>query len=289
MRVRDIMTAPVSTVHASHSLPLAASIMDLERIRHLPVVDDEQRVVGLVTHRDILAAQISALGPLSTEERSSLQLAVPVSQVMRTEVWTIRSDALVSSAARLLRDHRFGCLPVVDEGRLVGIVTETDLLTLVTDRLDLGEIARSLKVEHAMTLFPVTISPATSIAEARALMDSYRIRHLPVVDGERAVGIVADRDLAVAEAIYRTRIDASAQLAAALVGNERVYEVTTDAPLESVLLEMSRLGIGASMVIDEGRLVGILTTMDACRLFGEHLKSLSARGPSADPVTTSGG
>ena len=76
MRVRDLMTSPVSTIQASQSLPLAMSIMDLERVRHLPVIDDEERVVGLVTHRDLLAAQISALTPLSPEERASLQHSV---------------------------------------------------------------------------------------------------------------------------------------------------------------------------------------------------------------------
>jgi CBS domain-containing membrane protein len=263
MRVRDLMTAPVKTVQVSQSLPLAASIMDLERIRHLPVVDDEQRVVGLVTHRDLLAAQISALSPLSPEERESLQLSVRVSAVMRTEIWTIAPDALVASAAKLLRDHRFGCLPVVEGSKLVGILTESDLLALVADgRLPLPA-ERPLKVENAMTLFPITISPATSIAEARAMMTKYRVRHLPVVDGTRPVAIVAERDLAIAEAIYRSRDDASAKVAVTLVGNEKMYE-------------MSRLGTSAAMVVDARRLVGVLTTTDVCRLFAEQLRASSA-------------
>lgn len=279
LRVRDLMTAPVWTVHASHSMPLAASIMELERVRHLPVIDDGGHVVGLVTHRDILAAQISALSPLSRDERSSLQLSVPVSQVMRREVWTIAPDALVASAARLLRDHRFGCLPVVGEGKLVGIVTETDLLALVgVPPVEAGSQRRLLKVEDAMTHFPVTISPATSIAEARSLMEKYRVHHLPVVDGVRPVGIVADRDLRIAEAIYRAHEGASAQLAVALVGNQQVHESAPAATLESVLLDMARLGVGASMVVDRGRLVGVLTTTDACRLFAEHLASHLNRG-----------
>jgi len=277
MRVRDLMTTPVSTVQASQSLPLAASIMELERIRHLPVIDDEGRVIGLVTHRDLLAAQISALSPLSAEERASLQLSVRVTQVMRRDVWTIASDAPVATAARMLRDHRFGCLPVVDDAKLVGIVTETDLLALVANGVELTPAARPLKVENAMTLFPITITPSTSIAEARGLMTKYRVRHLPVLDGGRPVSIVSERDLAIAEAIYRSRNDASARVAVALVGSEKIYETAPGAALEGVLFEMSAQGIGAAMVVDGRRLVGVLTTTDVCRLFAEELRALSTQ------------
>lgn len=278
VRVRDVMTTHVKTVHASHSMPLVASIMELEHIRHVPVIDDDQRVVGLITHRDILAAQLTAsAAAVPTDGPVSLDLALPVSRIMRTEVWTIQSNALAASAARLLRDHRFGCLPVVDDGKLVGIITETDLLALVTEGLELTAPARPLKVENAMTLFPVTISPETTITAARALMDKFDVRHLPVIHGTRTVGIVADRDLRVAEAVYRARDQASAQLAVALVGTELLYEVAPDTLLEVVLAEMSRLKIGAAMVVDGGRLVGMLTTMEACRLFSEYLKTLSAR------------
>jgi CBS domain-containing membrane protein len=289
VRVRDVMNPNVATVHASHSMPLAASIMELERVRHVPVVDDERRVVGLVTHRDILAAQlrvVAAKPAAPLDGPVSLDLSVPVSTVMRTEVWTIQSSALAASAARLLRDHRFGCLPVVDDGKLVGMVTESDLLALVTEGLELSAPPRPLKVENAMTLFPITIAPDTSIAEARSLMDKYEVRHLPVTNGAHTVGIVSDRDLRVAEAVYSARDGASAQLAVALVGTEMLYEVAPDTLLEVVLAEMARLKIGAAMVVDGGRLVGVLTTMDACRLFSEYLKTLSARalriaGPDA--------
>lgn len=277
IRVRDVMKTNVATVHASHSMPLVASIMELERIRHVPVIDDEQRVVGLVTHRDLLAAQVRARAEATTDGPVSLDLAVPVSRVMRTEVWTIQSSALAVSAARLLRDHRFGCLPVVDDGKLVGLVTESDLLALVTEGLELSSPPRPLKVENAMTLFPITISPDTTIAAARALMDHYDVRHLPVTNGAHTVGIVADRDLRVAEAVYSARDSASAQLAVALVGTEVVYEVAPDTLLEVVLSEMARLKVGAAMVVDAGRLVGVLTTLDACRIFSEYLKTLSAR------------
>jgi CBS domain-containing membrane protein len=102
VRVRDVMKTNVTTVHASHSMPLAASIMELERVRHVPVVDDERRVVGLVTHRDILAAQLRVVAEKPAAPLDgpvSLDLSVPVSTVMRTEVWTIQSTAPAARAA----------------------------------------------------------------------------------------------------------------------------------------------------------------------------------------------
>ena len=82
LRVSDLMTRAVYKLTAVQSLPLAESLMDLKRIRHVPVVDDTGALVGLLTHRDLLAAKISALIPLSSDERTTLELSVPVSKVM---------------------------------------------------------------------------------------------------------------------------------------------------------------------------------------------------------------
>ena len=88
LRVADLMTRSVCTLSPTQSLPLAEALMGLQRIRHIPVVDDAGRLVGLVTHRDLLAARISALSPLSNDERSTLELAVPVSKIMRRTIPT---------------------------------------------------------------------------------------------------------------------------------------------------------------------------------------------------------
>jgi CBS domain-containing membrane protein len=143
IRVADLMTRAVYTVTPTQSLPLAESLMRRLRVRHLPVVASDGRLVGIVSERDLLSAKISALAPLSDEERSTIQLAVPVSRVMEPNVWTIAPGALAVSAARIMREHRFGCLPVVERGRLVGVLSETDLLSLVTDALALTRPVRA--------------------------------------------------------------------------------------------------------------------------------------------------
>lgn len=267
------MTSPVYSLSPQQSLTLADSLMQMARIRHVPVVEGG-KLVGLVTHRDLLAASISALTPLTKDERTTLQLAVPVSRVMQTDVWTIHPGALAVAAARLMRDHRFGCLPVVEGDLLVGILTEHDLLAVVSESLDLGPPPAPWTVGRAMTVAPVSLSPSASVAEARATMDRYRVRHLPVMDGARPVAVIGDRDLRVAEAVFPDPSHAHALHAIKLVGAEPPHAVLHDAPLDEVLLEMADKRVDAALVLDDGRLVGILTSVDALRLLGQRLSSL---------------
>jgi len=126
--VKDLMTSPVVSLFAEQTLPLAEDIMSFKHLRHLPVVDDNRHVVGLVSHRDILRAQISFLTGLTNEQRRARQEEVRVRDIMTRDVWTVTPETLASVAGRTLLDHRFGCLPVVEGEFLVGILTERDFL-----------------------------------------------------------------------------------------------------------------------------------------------------------------
>jgi len=138
--VRHIMKSPVITLFAEQTLPLAEDIMKLKHLRHLPVVDDEGRLVGLVSHRDILRAQISSLAGLSASERRTRQSDVKISQLMTRDVWTAGPDAFASNAGQTLLDHKFGCLPVIDaSGRLVGIITERDYLRFAVKAIEMHD------------------------------------------------------------------------------------------------------------------------------------------------------
>lgn len=131
MLVKDLMTRSVVTLQREQSLPLAQELMRLRRIRHLPVVDADNRLVGLVTHRDLLGAQVSALSQLAEPDRAELQLVIPVAKIMRTNTWTVSPETPALEAARIMLDHGFGCLPVVRQQHLVGIITEADFLDLL--------------------------------------------------------------------------------------------------------------------------------------------------------------
>jgi CBS domain-containing protein len=125
-RVGDLMTTDLFTVRPDDLMDVAASVMEWKHIRHVPVEDDHGALVGLVSHRDILG--------LLARGRAGQPIAVR--EVMRKSPLTIEPDTSCATALGLLRDGTLGCLPVVDSGRLVGIVTERDFLAFAEAWLD---------------------------------------------------------------------------------------------------------------------------------------------------------
>jgi CBS domain-containing membrane protein len=132
LKVRDVMTADPTTLKRNDKLTLADDIMRLGRVRHLPVVDDDdQTVVGIVTQRDLFRdALAQALGYGRHAQRKILD-TLSVKDVMATEVVTASPEASLVEAAKILTERKIGCLPVVENGHLVGILTEGDFVALV--------------------------------------------------------------------------------------------------------------------------------------------------------------
>jgi acetoin utilization protein AcuB len=127
MRVRDLMTAKPITVDPETPMLEARQRMVEERIRHLVVVE-EARVVGIVTDRDIRLNLPSPATSLSVWELNYLLSKLTVGGVMSRSVLVVDPDRPVADAARIMIEHKIGALPVVHEGRLIGIVTESDFV-----------------------------------------------------------------------------------------------------------------------------------------------------------------
>jgi acetoin utilization protein AcuB len=125
MRVNELMSAPAATVAPGDSLHIADGMMSMGGVRHLPVVSNGA-LVGVISQRDILRAP-GLLSHLLSTARAALR-SLRVQDVMSVELVTIGADAPVEEAAQKLLEHRVGCLPVVEAGALVGIVTTSDLL-----------------------------------------------------------------------------------------------------------------------------------------------------------------
>ena len=126
-QVRDLMTETVFTLRPQDDLMALYDLMDTKHIRHVPIVDRDKDLVGLVTHRDLTR---SALG---TEEAPlSLQREMlgrrKIREIMATEVETVEPDEDLKVAAELLIENKIGCLPVVEGTHLVGILTESDFV-----------------------------------------------------------------------------------------------------------------------------------------------------------------
>jgi CBS domain-containing membrane protein len=135
LKVRDVMAGDPTTLKRNDKLTLADDIMRLGRVRHLPVLDDDgQSLAGIVTQRDLFRdALAQALGYGRHAQRKILD-TLAVKDVMATDVVTIKPDAPLVEAAKLLTERKIGCLPVVENGRLVGILTEGDFVALIARR-----------------------------------------------------------------------------------------------------------------------------------------------------------
>jgi len=142
---------------------------------------------------------------------------VPIVDVMSTRLVQADPDESVRVASRRMAASGVGSVTVCDGARLVGILTERDVLRLAGDGVDLDRV----RVGEAMTREVVTISPDADLLAAARLMDERRIRHLPVVEGENVLGIAGIRDVlaALAEALWRTHDEAVHETARSLLSH----------------------------------------------------------------------
>jgi CBS domain-containing membrane protein len=128
--VKDIMAKNPATLDRNDTLEVAEHVMTLGHIRHMPVVD-KGRIVGVVSQRDLFRSPIAhALGYGRKAQR---RITMRVSEVMKRSVMTICPDSTISAAAGQMIERKIGCLPVVEHDRLVGIITETDILRYVAE------------------------------------------------------------------------------------------------------------------------------------------------------------
>jgi CBS domain-containing protein len=127
------MATNVVTVGRNDELTLADDVMKEKRIRHFPVLEDG-RLVGILTQRDLFHAGMSNALGYGEKARKEFLKTVVVKEIMNEEVVTIDPDADVKDAARKMLEHKVGCLPVLDKGKLVGLLSETDLLRFIAGK-----------------------------------------------------------------------------------------------------------------------------------------------------------
>jgi CBS domain-containing protein len=127
-KVGEAMQSEVVSLASGDRLDLAEDIMRLGRIRHMPVLEG-QRLVGIVSSRDLLAASLSRVLEFEPLQRRTFLHSIEVREVMTSDVLTVGPDTLLREAAELMLKRQVGCLPVVSpEGELRGLLTETDLV-----------------------------------------------------------------------------------------------------------------------------------------------------------------
>lgn len=139
MLVRERMTKNPYTVRTDTPLEEALRQMRERQIRHFPVLDRAGNLVGIVSDSDLLYASPASTTSLSVYEMQYLMSRLTVGEVMTKDVVTVAEDTPVEDAARVMTDHKISGLPVVRDGQLVGIITETDLFQLFLELLGARE------------------------------------------------------------------------------------------------------------------------------------------------------
>lgn len=128
LKVRDLMTDEVVTVRAGEDLAKIMDTMDSVHIRHMPVIDDEGNLIGIISVQDILQYALQGADVLPLSDQRQLLREISASEVMRTSAVTVEPDASAAEAGRTLMEMKISCLPVTEGSKLVGILTETDFV-----------------------------------------------------------------------------------------------------------------------------------------------------------------
>ena len=193
MQTREMMQRDIITVTSDISLAAARRLMTEKHIRHLPVVSNE-RLIGIVTDRDIRNASPSPATTLSKGEVNYQLATHSIETCMTKDVITVSPDVDLLQVGQRLSSGQFSCLPVVEAGRLVGIITEIDLLRgFLAAAAPAGEL---MKVKDYMNKTPYTLGSNDWVITAFQLMHDKHIRHLPVLSSDaKLIGIVTDRDI----------------------------------------------------------------------------------------------
>jgi acetoin utilization protein AcuB len=135
MFVRDFMTKKPISLSPDDNLPLAINVSRKNHIRHLPVVDEYGKLVGIVVEKDLLSNQPSPATTLSVYEIYALLESLRIRQIMSRPVITVTGDCPIEEAARIMVENKISCLPVMDGEKLVGIITETDVFKVLVEVL----------------------------------------------------------------------------------------------------------------------------------------------------------
>jgi CBS domain-containing protein len=177
------MQREVATLRETDQLTVADDVMRLGRVRHMPVLAGE-KLVGVVSNRDLLAASLTSALEFGARERRAFLRSVEVREVMTRDVVSVGPDMPIAKAARILIERRIGCLPVVKgDDQLIGLVTETDLLRAAY--LDDDESIVAVGPERKGNMSDLKERMDRELEELRRVRDELRVRiHLGRKDAQ---------------------------------------------------------------------------------------------------------
>jgi CBS domain-containing protein len=283
MQLIEIGDARVVSVHSADDIDTAISLMDEHGFRHLPVVDHGE-VVGMVSDRDLLTAVGMHPGPERTTvaEGPARVGATRIGEVMTSPARTAAADASLEVAAETMLREGIRALPLVYKDRLAGIVTETDFLKCYLDDRPMGRHTgwRLFKVADEMSRSVVTLTPHDGFVRAVRKMRARNIRHIPIVEDGRLVGMVSDRDMR--RILGNLEIETQDEDAGCMahrpkavmddIMTRNVVVTHAPAPLAEAADILVQRKFGSLPVVDDNGIIGIITEADLLRVFVNAFK-----------------
>lgn len=137
--VAEVMNTELFTLTEDDSVQDARALMSEHHIRHIPIVGDNKHLIGVVSQRDVLAAADSNL-VVSPEDAEAQEAFVSVSSIMSVSINTIKSSSSLRGAALYLQQEKIGCLPVVEDDKLIGIITDSDFVSVAINLMEQMEM-----------------------------------------------------------------------------------------------------------------------------------------------------
>jgi CBS domain-containing protein len=276
VNIMNYATRRVHTVEPGDSIDKAISMMEEHGIHHLVVAKDLWPL-GMLSDRDVLTSTGWMLAVERSVEGESPHVVGPqrVEQIMSRPVISLTPASDAHDAACVILDRKISAIPIVNGGLLVGLLTETDLLRWLGElAFDHNAADRLLRgpVRELMRARVMRVAPEAPLGEVIDVFRRYRVRHVPVTVNSSLLGVISDRDVRRClgwssmmdmQAEARGRMSEITSLSTAVeVMQLDVQTISSAAPLREALQRMLEARIHSLPVVDERRLVGIITQTD---------------------------
>jgi CBS domain-containing protein len=256
MNARQLMTPEPLTVPVDTPLRAAVELMEEHEVRHLAVTGADARLLGIVSDRELMKAT-GWLQPAVMEE-----LEIPlrtVREVLQPMPFTVSPDDDLHVVTERMLRWGIGCTPVVEDGHLIGMITETDLLREFVEGRRQGTVTPEddPRLSKKMTRVVHTIDPTDRVEAVASLLETEDYRHLPVTDGDHLLGILSDRDLRMVAGRGLPEETPVAEIIA-----DEVFSLRPGDSLSDAAELMVSHKISAVPVAELGLLQGLVTSTD---------------------------
>lgn len=266
MQIKNLMSTTLITIDKDQSLSDALKLLRKNKISRLPVLNNKE-LVGIVSERDIA----KKLGSSKYESMPASRLHV--SSVMVKDIISVPQSMRLAEVADIMLENGIGSVPVIDDDKMVGIVSKADFVTLAT-----GIAFDKITVKEIMSKGVIAISPTERLVHARRKMIESHVGRLPVVDEGNLVGMITSKDLMRAFIDFRKKVPEKyqkSQIKEVLVEDimsRNPTVVTKDMSITEVSEIIMQTGYNGLPVIDNDEVIGIITQTDILKLI-EKLES----------------